>query len=183
MALLLSRLRFLGPIFVAVLSVVVAIVGLKCGEYLKCCGANMDPSMGASFDRWGCAWNAVCDLARPHLACSSYASFVTPFTTAMPDLLHLLPVSLGVCSLAGMAVIWRDISSKVKGETRTVASLFSQYVAVKAVGWFGKRQRGKLESDTLSVKRVQEETLQIRLRKAANTGYGKKYDFCSITGE
>ncbi|XP_003961301.2 GH3 domain-containing protein [Takifugu rubripes] len=130
MALLLSRLRFLGPICVAVLSVVVAIVGLKC---------------------------------------------------AMPDLLHLLPASLGVCSLAGVALIWRDIRSKVKGETRTVASLFSQYVAVKAVGWLGKRQRRKLESDTLNVKRVQEETLQKRLRKAANTGYGKKYDFRSIT--
>lgn len=41
MALLLSRPRFLDPICVAVLSVVVALVGLKCGEYFKCSGTNM----------------------------------------------------------------------------------------------------------------------------------------------
>lgn len=101
----------------------------------------------------------------------------------MPDILHLLPASLGICSLGGVALIWRDISSKVKGENWTAVGLFFQYVAVKAVGWVGKWQRGNLESDTLHVKRVQEETLLKRLKKAAGTGYGKKYDFCSITGE
>lgn len=101
----------------------------------------------------------------------------------MPDLVRLLPASLGVCSLAGMALIWRDISSKMKAENRTVVSLVGQYVAVKAVGWLGKRQRGKLEADTLNVKRVQEATLLKRLKKAADTCYGKKYDFSSITGE
>lgn len=71
----------------------------------------------------------------------------------------------------------------MKGENWTVVSLLGQYVAVKAVGWLGKRHRGKLEADTLNVKRVQEETLLKRLKKATNTCYGKKYDFNSITGE
>lgn len=103
--------------------------------------------------------------------------------SAMPDLVRLLPASLGVCSLAGMALIWRDISSKMKGGSRTVTSLVGQYVALKAAGWLGKRQRGKLEADTLNVKRVQEETLLKRLKKAANTCYAEKYDFSSITGK
>lgn len=85
--------------------------------------------------------------------------------------------------MGGMALIWRDISSKVKGKNWTAAGLLVQYVAVKALGWLGKWQRGKLESDTLLVKRVQEETLLKRLRKAAGTDYGEKYDFGSITGE
>uniref|UniRef100_A0A4W6BM00 GH3 domain containing n=1 Tax=Lates calcarifer TaxID=8187 RepID=A0A4W6BM00_LATCA len=91
-----------------------------------------------------------------------------------------LPAVLGVCSLAGMALVWRDISSKLKGENRTLSSLLSQYLAVKAVGWLGRRQRKKLEADTLNVKQVQEETLLKRLSKNANTCYGKQYDFCSI---
>lgn len=51
MPLLLSRLRFVGLICIAVSSVVVAIVGLNRGEYLKCCCANMDLSMDAKYDR------------------------------------------------------------------------------------------------------------------------------------
>lgn len=94
-----------------------------------------------------------------------------------------LPTALGVFSLAGMALIWRDISSKIKGENRTFSSLLSQYLAVKAVGWLGKRQRRKLEADTLNVKQVQEETLLRRLRKNANTCYGRQYDFSSIKGK
>ncbi|XP_026206367.1 GH3 domain-containing protein isoform X2 [Anabas testudineus] len=97
--------------------------------------------------------------------------------TAMPP---PLPAALGVCFLAGTVLIWRDISSKKKGETRTFSSLLSHYVAVKAVGWLGRRQRQKLEADTLNVKEVQEETLLKRLRKNANTCYGKQYDFSSI---
>lgn len=91
-----------------------------------------------------------------------------------------LPTAVGVCSLAGMALIWRDMSSKMKGGNRTMGSLFSQYLAVKAVGWLGRRQRRKLEADTLKVKQVQEETLLKRLRKNANTCYGRQYDFSSV---
>ncbi|XP_051795724.1 GH3 domain-containing protein isoform X2 [Acanthochromis polyacanthus] len=91
-----------------------------------------------------------------------------------------LPTAVGICSLAGMALIWRDMSAKMKGGNRTIGSLFSQYLAVKAVGWLGRRQRRKLEADTLKVKQVQEETLLMRLRKNANTCYGKQYDFSSV---
>ncbi|KAL3051530.1 hypothetical protein OYC64_001721 [Pagothenia borchgrevinki] len=91
-----------------------------------------------------------------------------------------LPAALGVCSLAGMALLWRDISSKMKGGNRSWSSLLSQYLAVKGVGWLGRRQRKTLEADTLNVKRVQEETLLQRLRKNENTSYGKQYDFSSI---
>lgn len=94
-----------------------------------------------------------------------------------------LPTAAGVLSLAGMALLWRDISSKVKGDKRTLGSLLSQYVAVKAVGWLGRQQRKKLETDTLKVKQVQEETLLKRLRKNADTFYGRKYDFRSIEGK
>lgn len=75
------------------------------------------------------------------------------------------------------------ISLKIKGENRTLRSLLSQYVAVKVVGWLGKLQRRKLEADTLKVKEIQEETLLKRLRKNANTYYGRQYDFCSIKGK
>ncbi|XP_020507747.2 GH3 domain-containing protein [Labrus bergylta] len=92
-----------------------------------------------------------------------------------------LPAVLGVCSLAGMALLWRDLSSKVRGENRTLSSLLGHYLAVKGVGWLGGRQRRKLEADTLNVKQVQEETLLKRLRKNANTCYGTQYDFSSIT--
>lgn len=94
-----------------------------------------------------------------------------------------VPAALGVCSLAGMALLWRDISSKMKGENRTLGSLLSQYLAVKGVGWLGRRQRRRLEADTLNVKQVQEETLLKRLRKNASTCYGRQYDFSSITGK
>lgn len=95
----------------------------------------------------------------------------------------LLPSALGICSLAGMALIWRDISSKMKGESRTLSSLLSQYLAVKGVGWLGRRQRRKLEADTLNVKQVQEETLLKRLLKNQHTCYGRQYDFSSIKGK
>ncbi|XP_076154644.1 GH3 domain-containing protein [Alosa pseudoharengus] len=91
-----------------------------------------------------------------------------------------LPTALGVLSLGGMALIWRDIRWRVKGENRTVGGLLSQYFAVKVVGWLGKRQRAKLETDTQDIRRAQEETLLKRLQKNANTLYGKQYDFSSI---
>ncbi|TMS22625.1 GH3 domain-containing protein [Larimichthys crocea] len=91
-----------------------------------------------------------------------------------------LPAALGVCSLVGLTLLWRDISSKMKGENRTVSGLVGQYLAVKGLGWLGRRQRRKLEADTVNVKRAQEETLLRRMRKNANTCYGRQYDFSSI---
>ncbi|TKS89655.1 GH3 domain-containing protein [Collichthys lucidus] len=91
-----------------------------------------------------------------------------------------LPAALGVCALVGLTLLWRDISSKVKGENRTISGLLSQYLAVKGLGWLGRRQRRKLEADTVNVKRAQEETLLRRMRKNANTCYGRQYDFSSI---
>lgn len=93
----------------------------------------------------------------------------------MPSLLAVLVLS----STAGMALIWWVISSKLKGEKRILSSLPSQ-LAMKAMGWLGRRQRRKLEEDTLNVKRVQEETLLKRLRKHRDTCYGRQYDFRSI---
>uniref|UniRef100_A0A3Q2WHH5 GH3 domain containing n=1 Tax=Haplochromis burtoni TaxID=8153 RepID=A0A3Q2WHH5_HAPBU len=86
-----------------------------------------------------------------------------------------LPAVIGLCSVAGMALIL-----KIKVENRTLSSLLSQHVAVKVVGWLGRRQRRKLEADTLKVKEVQQETLLKRLRKSADTYYGRQYDFSSI---
>ncbi|XP_056153443.1 GH3 domain-containing protein [Lampris incognitus] len=105
-------------------------------------------------------------------------NLVTPPWVGMP---HLLSAAFGVFSVAGMALIWRDIHSKVKGENRTLNSLLSQYFAVKVVGWLGRRQRAKLEADTLNVKQVQEETLLRRVHKTADTCYGKRFGFSSIT--
>ncbi|KAM4524141.1 GH3 domain-containing protein [Odontesthes bonariensis] len=112
--------------------------------------------------------------------CFAVLSVALAINGQIPAMPPVLPTTVGVCSLAGMALIWRDISSKMKGGDRTFGSLFSQYLAVKVVGWLGRRQRGKLESDTLKVKQVQEETLLKRLRKNADTSYGKQYDFSSI---
>lgn len=89
-----------------------------------------------------------------------------------------LPAVIGVCSVAGMALIL-----KIKVENRTLSSLLSQHVAVKVVGWLGRRQRRKLEADTLKVKEIQQETLLKRLRKNADTYYGRQYDFSSIKGK
>ncbi|KAM8836155.1 GH3 domain-containing protein [Spinachia spinachia] len=97
-----------------------------------------------------------------------------------PSLPRVLGGSVGVCCLAGMALVWRDVSSRMKAESRTPGSLLSQYLAVKGVGWLGRRQREKLEADTLDVRRVQEQTLLVRLRKHADTRYGRQYDFNSI---
>ncbi|XP_076007552.1 GH3 domain-containing protein [Genypterus blacodes] len=98
-------------------------------------------------------------------------------TLAMPP---GVPAALGVVSAAGLVLLWRDIRSKLRGENRTVGGLLSQYVAVKVIRWLGRRQRGRLEADTLNVRRVQEETLLMRLHRHAHTCYGKQYDFSSI---
>ncbi|KAM9426505.1 GH3 domain-containing protein [Pholidichthys leucotaenia] len=108
----------------------------------------------------------------------SLAVLMVAVSLAMPP--SPLPATIGVCCLVGMALIWRDISTKMRGENRTLGGLLSQYVAVKVVGWLGRRQRRKLEADTQKVKQAQEETLLQRLRKNANTLYGKQYDFSSI---
>ncbi|CAL8281861.1 unnamed protein product [Merluccius merluccius] len=92
----------------------------------------------------------------------------------------LLPAALGVLSAAGPALIWGDIRSKVKGKGRTVSSLVSHYLALKVVCWLGRRQRDRLEADTRDVTRAQRETLLMRLRKNADTLYGKRYDFSSV---
>lgn len=122
------------------------------------------------------------DQQRLHLApYPTGAPCVTPALFAgMPP---PLPAAVGVCSLVGMALVWRDISSKVRGEKRTLSGLLSQYVGVKALGWLGRRQRRKLEADTLNVRSVQEETLLRRLRKNADTCYGRQFDFGSIKGK
>ncbi|CAG5905846.1 unnamed protein product [Menidia menidia] len=112
--------------------------------------------------------------------CLAVLSVALAIIGQIPAMPPVLPTTIGVCSLVGMAVIWRDISSKIKGENRTFGSLFSQYLAVKVVGLLGRRQRAKLESDTLKVKQAQEETLLKRLRKNADTLYGKQYDFSSV---
>lgn len=84
-----------------------------------------------------------------------------------------------------MALIWRAVgwSSEVTGDSRTVGSLVSHYLALKVAGWLGRRQRSALEADTRDATRVQEETLLTRLRRHADTLYGKRYEFSSITGE
>lgn len=72
---------------------------------------------------------------------------------------------------------------KIKIENRSISSLLTQYVAMKAVCWLGNRQRNRLENDTQNVHRVQEETLLKRLRKHSDTVYGKLYEFGSIKGD
>ncbi|KAL6094960.1 ghdc [Pungitius sinensis] len=118
------------------------------------------------------------------LVCIAVVSFVLAILGHIlvmpPSLPCVLGGTVGVCSLAGMALVWRDVSSRMKGEGRTPGSLLSQYLAVKGVGWLGRRQRKNLEADTLNVKRVQEQTLLMRLRKTADTSYGRQYDFNSI---
>ncbi|XP_061765662.1 GH3 domain-containing protein isoform X1 [Nerophis ophidion] len=99
-------------------------------------------------------------------------------TEAMPPRLAL--TSVGVFSLVGMALVWKDLHSKVRGHGRTSSSLLGQYLAMKAVGWLGRRQRAKLEGDTVDVRKVQEDTLIGRLRKNQQTIYGKQFDFSSI---
>ncbi|KAG5854872.1 hypothetical protein ANANG_G00042430 [Anguilla anguilla] len=89
-------------------------------------------------------------------------------------------VVIGVFSFGGMALLWSAIGWRVKVDNRSLGSLLTQYVAVKVVGWLGKRQRERLEADTRDIRKAQEETLLKRLRKNANTYYGRLYEFSSI---
>uniref|UniRef100_A0A1A8N5H1 GH3 domain containing n=3 Tax=Nothobranchius TaxID=28779 RepID=A0A1A8N5H1_9TELE len=97
-------------------------------------------------------------------------------------LLLILLTTFAALSLAVAAVVWRDISSKVKGKNRTFISLILQYVEIKMASRIGRGQRQKLETDTLNVKKVQEEILLKRLSENADTCYGRQYNFCSIKG-
>ncbi|XP_039895007.1 GH3 domain-containing protein [Simochromis diagramma] len=107
--------------------------------------------------------------------CFAVSSVALAISGQIPAMPTPLPAVIGLCSVAGMALIL-----KIKVENRTLSSLLSQHVAVKVVGWLGRRQRRKLEADTLKVKEVQQETLLKRLRKSADTYYGRQYDFSSI---
>ncbi|XP_064177890.1 GH3 domain-containing protein isoform X1 [Anguilla rostrata] len=89
-------------------------------------------------------------------------------------------VVIGVFSFGGMALLWSAIGWRVKVDNRSLGSLLTQYVAIKVVGWLGKRQRERLEADTRDIRKAQEETLLKRLRKNANTYYGRLYEFSSI---
>ncbi|XP_022541162.2 GH3 domain-containing protein [Astyanax mexicanus] len=91
-----------------------------------------------------------------------------------------VPAALVVMSLSGGVLLWRNVSLQLKARSRTVWSLLNQYLAVRFVTWLGKRQREKLEKDTLDIRRVQEETLLKRLSKNADTLYGRQFEFSSI---
>uniref|UniRef100_A0A3P8VBG6 GH3 domain containing n=1 Tax=Cynoglossus semilaevis TaxID=244447 RepID=A0A3P8VBG6_CYNSE len=94
----------------------------------------------------------------------------------------LIAVVFGLCPLLCVTLlVWRDFRAKMRGESRRLSSVLGQYVALRAVGWLGRRQRMKLENDTLNVKKVQEQTLFKRLRNNANTCYGRQYNFSSMT--
>ncbi|XP_072312308.1 GH3 domain-containing protein [Eucyclogobius newberryi] len=80
----------------------------------------------------------------------------------------------------GIALIFKGVGSKFGTEMRPLGSVMSQYLALKVVGFLGRRQRRKLEEDTRNVKQVQEDTLLRRLRKHGDTYYGRQYDFVSM---
>uniref|UniRef100_A0A1A7XYN8 GH3 domain containing n=2 Tax=Iconisemion striatum TaxID=60296 RepID=A0A1A7XYN8_9TELE len=97
-------------------------------------------------------------------------------------LLLILLTAFAALSLAVAAVVWRDISSMVKGKNRTFISLLLQYLEMKKARWVGRGQRQKLEADTQNVKKVQEEILLKRLHENADTCYGRQYNFSLIKG-
>nr|XP_015217361.1 PREDICTED: GH3 domain-containing protein [Lepisosteus oculatus] len=88
--------------------------------------------------------------------------------------------ALLVVVVSAMALLWRDIAWRAKGQRRSLGSLLNHYLGVRVLGWLGRRQRRRLESDTRAVQRVQEETLLGRLRKNAETSYGRLHGFGSI---
>lgn len=96
--------------------------------------------------------------------------------------LHAVPIALSVLALSGMTFVWRSVSLQLKAKNRTVWSLVSQFLAIRLVTWLGKRERKKLETDTLDICRVQEETLLNRLSKNAHTLYGRQYGLSTIKG-
>lgn len=88
-------------------------------------------------------------------------------------LLALCIVALSVAALYGECMT---------GNRHGVFSVVRHYLSVRCVSRTGRQQREVLERDTLSIRRVQEETLLKRLRDMAHTNYGLEYHFGSITG-
>lgn len=97
-----------------------------------------------------------------------------------------LPLVVVGASLLGSGVallllLWKkDVSWRLKGQKRPLGSLLSHYLALRVVGWLGRRERQRLEKDTLDIKRVQEETLLKHIRKNQNTEYGQLYRFAEF---
>lgn len=97
-----------------------------------------------------------------------------------------LPLVVVGASLLGSGVallllLWKkDVSWRLKGQKRPLGSLLSHYLTLRVVGWLGRRERQRLETDTRDIKRVQEETLLQRVRKNQNTEYGQLYRFAEI---
>ncbi|XP_034049917.1 GH3 domain-containing protein [Thalassophryne amazonica] len=112
------------------------------------------------------------------------------FRFALPLCVVVLAVALAVSGQNEVALLllfvgcvaftWIHLRSKVRDRSRSWSGLLCQYVFVKVLHWLGRRQRRKLEEDTIHVKRVQEEVLLRRLAKSAKTLYGKQHDFSSV---
>ncbi|KAF5880138.1 GH3 domain-containing protein isoform X1, partial [Clarias magur] len=68
-----------------------------------------------------------------------------------------------------------------RGHRRSVFNITRHYLSIRRAIRAGRRQRDMLERDTLSVRRVQEETLLRRLRETKNTRYGLEHQFSSVT--
>ncbi|XP_028823964.1 GH3 domain-containing protein [Denticeps clupeoides] len=85
-----------------------------------------------------------------------------------------------VLSLGAMIYLGTGLRWTLKGQSRSLGDLVALRVARKAVAWVGRRQRVRLEADTRDVRRAQEETLLKRLRRGADTWYGKQHQFSSI---
>ncbi|XP_066522765.1 GH3 domain-containing protein [Hoplias malabaricus] len=93
---------------------------------------------------------------------------------------HPVATALGVVFLSGVVLLWRRISKWLKAENRSVWGLLNHLLALRCVSWLSKRQREKLEKDTLNIQQAQEETLLKRLRNNEQTLYGRQYGFSSI---
>ncbi|MCJ8738122.1 hypothetical protein PDJAM_G00031950 [Pangasius djambal] len=89
-------------------------------------------------------------------------------------------VFLALCAVA-LSVAVALCGECVTGGGRSVFSVGRHYLSVRYASRAGRRQRDALERDTLSVRRVQEETLLRRLRDKKHTRYGLQYHFGSIT--
>ncbi|XP_076856980.1 GH3 domain-containing protein isoform X2 [Brachyhypopomus gauderio] len=98
-------------------------------------------------------------------ALTMFIACVTPYTVT---------AALGVAILGGTAVLWRT------AEDRTVFGLLNLYITMRMMTWLGKRQMRKLNEDTLDIQRTQQETLLKRLRKNADTVFGRHCEFSSI---
>ncbi|MBN3275655.1 GHDC protein, partial [Polyodon spathula] len=92
-----------------------------------------------------------------------------------------LGASLLGSGVALLLLLWKkDVSWRLKGQKRPLGSLLSHYLVLRVVGWLGRRQRQRLETDTLDIRRVQEDTLLQRIHRNQNTEYGQLYRFAEI---